>query len=342
MNFDQVIPGNTAADTINQNLEAARAAGHYGRRYGSGIGGLVLGYYGAILQDGTAIPDGTLTLTGGSTCRVVADRTTGAVSFATNTTNWNNTAAYMRVAEVTTSGTGITAYVDSRPLGGLSSGGSGTVTSVAYSFDASLADVFSIGGSPITSSGTLTASAVDPGSDLIPFWDDSAGKLTWLTVGSGLSLTGTTLTATGGGGGSGDVVGPGSAVNERIAVFDGTTGKLIKDGGTTIAGLRTPNVQSVSSAGTVTPTFSNDAVKITAQAAALTLANPTGTAIDMLGMVIRIKDNGTARAISYGTQYRAIGVTLPITTVVGKTTYLAMIYNSDDTKWDVVAVGQEP
>ena len=32
-------------------------------------------------------------------------------------------------------------------------------------------------------------------------------------------------------GGSGDVVGPGSAVNNNFAVFDGTTGKLIKDSG---------------------------------------------------------------------------------------------------------------
>jgi len=57
--------------------------------------------------------------------------------------------------------------------------------------------------------------------------------------------------------------------------------------------------------------------------------------------VIRIKDNGTARAISYGSQYRAIGVTLPTTTVISKTLYLAMVYNAADTKWDVLAVGQE-
>ena len=37
------------------------------------------------------------------------------------------------------------------------------------------------------------------------------------------------------GGGSGDVVGPASAVNNRIATYNGTTGKLIKDGGKTIA-----------------------------------------------------------------------------------------------------------
>lgn len=40
------------------------------------------------------------------------------------------------------------------------------------------------------------------------------------------------------GGGTGDVVGPASAVNERIAVFDTTTGKMIKDGGKTVAELQ--------------------------------------------------------------------------------------------------------
>jgi hypothetical protein len=104
---------------------------------------------------------------------------------------------------------------------------------------------------------------------------------------------------------------------------------------------RSPAVQSVVSSSTVTPTFSDDAVKVTAQAEALTLANPTGTAIPMHGIVIRIKDNGTARAISYGSQYRAIGVTLPTTTVLSKTLYLGMIWNSDDSKWDVTAVAQE-
>lgn len=100
-------------------------------------------------------------------------------------------------------------------------------------------------------------------------------------------------------------------------------------------------MQSVTSAATVTPTFANDMVKITAQAEALTLANPTGTAEGGHGLVIRIKDNGTARAISYGSQYRAIGVTLPTTTVVSKTLYLGLVYNADDTKWDICSVAQE-
>ena len=109
----------------------------------------------------------------------------------------------------------------------------------------------------------------------------------------------------------------------------------------TLLKIAAPSIQTVTSSATVTPTFSDDMVKITAQAAGLTLANPTGTAVPGWGIAIRIKDNGTAQTIAYGTQYRAIGVTLPTTTVISKTLYLGMIYNSDDTKWDVVAVAQE-
>jgi hypothetical protein len=82
-------------------------------------------------------------------------------------------------------------------------------------------------------------------------------------------------------------------------------------------------------------------VVVTAQAVALTLANPTGTIIDGKSLIIRIKDNGTARAITYDTQYRAIGVTLPSTTIISKTLYLGFIYNSTDTKWDCIGVAQQ-
>lgn len=95
-------------------------------------------------------------------------------------------------------------------------------------------------------------------------------------------------------------------------------------------------VQSVSSSATVTPVSTNDLVKITAQAAGLTLANPTGTFTEGQALMIRIKDNGTAQTIAFGTNYRAIGVTLPTTTVISKTMYLGIIYNSTDSKFDVI------
>src|SRR5690606_40737271 len=57
----------------------------------------------------------------------------------------------------------------------------------------------------------------------------------------------------GGGGGSGDVTGPASAVADRVAVFDGSTGKLIKDGGLTVADLYFDAISAPAiSAGTVT------------------------------------------------------------------------------------------
>jgi hypothetical protein len=103
----------------------------------------------------------------------------------------------------------------------------------------------------------------------------------------------------------------------------------------------TPRVQSVTSAATVTPTASDDIVVITAQAATLTLANPTGAWVQGQSLMIRIKDDGVNRTINYGTNYRAIGLTLPTSTTLSKTLYLGIIYNSTDTKWDVIGYNQQ-
>jgi hypothetical protein len=54
---------------------------------------------------------------------------------------------------------------------------------------------------PLADGGT-GASLSDPGADRILFWDDSAGAMTWLTPGSNLTVTGTTIDASGGGGGN--------------------------------------------------------------------------------------------------------------------------------------------
>jgi hypothetical protein len=105
-----------------------------------------------------------------------------------------------------------------------------------------------------------------------------------------------------------------------------------------------PSVQSVTSSATVTPTANDDLVVITAQAAALTLAVPTGSPVQGQALMIRIKDNGTAQTITWTSGaggYRAIGVTLPTTTVISKTTYVGFIYNSTDSRWDAIGVTTE-
>lgn len=100
----------------------------------------------------------------------------------------------------------------------------------------------------------------------------------------------------------------------------------------------TPRVQTVASSATVTAVSTNDIVTITAQAVGLTLANPTGAFVEGQSLIIRVKDNGTARAITYGANFRAIGVTAPTTTTANKTTYIGCIYNSTDTKFDIIGV----
>lgn len=99
--------------------------------------------------------------------------------------------------------------------------------------------------------------------------------------------------------------------------------------------------QTVTSSATVTATYLNDIVVVTAQAAGLTLANPSGTFAEGQNLTYRIKDNGTQRAITFGNKFRAIGVTLPSNTTVSKITYLRCVYNSTDDKFDVILVTTE-
>ena len=80
---------------------------------------------------------------------------------------------------------------------------------------------------------------------------------------------------------------------------------------------------------------------VTAQAEAILYSNPTGTLVQGQKLIIRIKDNATARAITWGANFRAMGTALPTTTVLSKTKYLGFIFNSTDTKWDLVAAADE-
>lgn len=86
-----------------------------------------------------------------------------------------------------------------------------------------------------------------------------------------------------------------------------------------------------------------DQYTITALAANITsmTTNLSGTPVDGQKLVVRILDNGSARTIAWGTSWRAVGPSLPTTTVVSKTLYVGAVYNSAASKWDVIAVAQE-
>lgn len=100
------------------------------------------------------------------------------------------------------------------------------------------------------------------------------------------------------------------------------------------------NVQS--SPGTLTANVDNYEIQaVTNLNSGITLANPTGTPVNGQGLMYRIKDNGSAQSISYGSQFRAIGVTPPTATVAGKTLYINVRWNAEATKWDILGVARE-
>jgi len=109
---------------------------------------------------------------------------------------------------------------------------SGTVTSSGnLTLGGSLADVDLTsqvtGNLPLANGGT-GASLTDPNADRIFFWDDSAGSTAFLTVGSGLQVSGTTLSST-------DAGGTVTSVN----VSGGTTGLTASGGPITTSGTIT-------------------------------------------------------------------------------------------------------
>ena len=66
-----------------------------------------------------------------------------------------------------------------------------------------------------------------------------------------------------------------------------------------------------------------------------------GGFVDGQKFTLRIKDDGTARALTYSSNYDPIGVIRPATTVANKFVYIGCIYNASSVAWDVVSVAQE-
>lgn len=103
-------------------------------------------------------------------------------------------------------------------------------------------------------------------------------------------------------------------------------------------------VVTVVSAATVIPNAdTTDLLDIVAQAAALAIANHTGTPRNGHALTIRIRDNGTGRAISWGTAYMTgQALALPATTVAAKLMHVGFRWSPTYNKWVMVALTQEP
>lgn len=120
-------------------------------------------------------------------------------------------------------------------------------------------------------------------------------------------------------------------------------GNTILNSGSTISQRINPREATVTSTTTITPTADScDIYTVTALATAATFAVPSGTPVDGQSLILRVKDNGTARTLSWDTTtasgFRASSdLSLPTTTVLSKTFYAGFRYNTDDTQWDFVS-----
>ena len=159
--------------------------------------------------------------------------------------------------------------------------GSGTVTSVSGTTDritvasgttTPVIDIAAtyVGQSSITTLGTITtgtwngtdialadggtgASLTDPNADRIMFWDDSAGAVTWLSVGSGLTLSNTTISL--------------NATGDWTGTFDGQEGTYF---------LNRANQTGTQLASTISDLTTNTRGLISSTATGLTYTSGTG------------------------------------------------------------------
>ena len=130
--LDQLSPSQADQEArVNELLDAASPSATYGRRASTSTG-LVFGYYGGPGPfNATAIANGTVTCGASTTTYVVASRSTGAVSSATTTTNWNDSTNYARLYSLVSSGSAITSHQDHRMRAGGALAPAGTAVSVA-------------------------------------------------------------------------------------------------------------------------------------------------------------------------------------------------------------------
>lgn len=217
----------------------------------SAASALTWAYYGG-RWNGSAIANGTLALTASTTNYIVADRSTGAVSVSTATTNWNNQTDYLRLYSVVTGASSVTSYQDHRQAYGGTGASSGTFLGL---------------------------------SDTPSAYTGEAGKVARVNATEdGLEF----FTVPG----TGDVTGPASSTDNTLPRFDGTGGKTLQASGVAvtdnneISGYRGHLNAQTGTTYTLVAADSGKVVECT-NASAITLTLPADAAVGFCCTVVQ-------------------------------------------------------
>lgn len=137
-------------------------------------------------------------------------------------------------------------------------------------------------------------------------------------------------------------IGNGAESLANVSITGGALANVTISNGTQSGTRVNPRVISIATAANITPTGNTaDQYNVTALDTNATVEAPSGTPVAGQKIIIRIKDNGVVRNLTWNAIYRVIGTTLPVVTISNKTTYVGCIWNSNDNFWDVVGVAQE-
>lgn len=137
------------------------------------------------------------------------------------------------------------------------------------------------------------------------------------------------------------LVGNGTSAVSLVA--PSTSGNLlVSNGSTWTSAAPLPRIGTTTSSATPSITVTSyDQFNITALATNITsmTSGLSGSLVDGQKLMIRIKDNGTSRTITWGSSYQSSGVaTLLAATVASKTHFVGLIYDSVVAKLICVAV----
>jgi hypothetical protein len=146
----------------------------------------------------------------------------------------------------------------------------------------------------------------NPGTDKLWFWDNSANKIDWLSLGTNLSISGTTLNASGGGGAWGTITGTLSDQTDLQSALDGKAAtshtqnwSTILSTPTTLAGYGISDAQPLDSdltsiAALTTASFGRGLIELTDAASLRSAAGLSYSAADDANTLVMRTGTGEA------------------------------------------------